>query len=518
VSSVWLAALALVEVSMASRVLLVHPSPLIFSEIFLRLEPLGVECVAAAIEAAGYDVRLIDLQVLSTADVRATLKSWRPDAVGFSVNYLANVPEVIDLAREVKATLPQARVFVGGHSASFVAQEMLAHADGAIDCVIRGEGEGAAPQVLAAFASGASVHGIPGVVTADDLGAPPLLLPNPEKHMPARHLTSKRRKYFIGELDPCASIEFTRGCPWDCNFCSAWTFYGRSYRKFDAAAAGEDLASIREPNVFIVDDVAFIRPEHGMAIADEVERRRIQKRYYLETRADVLVRNREVFERWTRLGLRYMFLGIEAIDEDGLKRFRKRVVTSENDQALQIARELGLVVAINIIADPEWDEHRFEVVRQWALEVPEIVNMTISTPYPGTEIWLTDARRFTTRDYRLFDVQHAVLPTKMPLRKFYGEFVKTQDVLNKKHLGWQAVYDVFGITMRLLAHGQTNFLKMLWKFNDVYSVDRLMRDHEGSVKYPIGLPTITARPAGARPSVGEMYIHHPTAFAASAAM
>jgi magnesium-protoporphyrin IX monomethyl ester (oxidative) cyclase len=501
---------------MASRVLLVHPSPLMFSEIFLRLEPLGVECTASALEAAGYDVRLIDLQVLSAHDVRATLAAWQPDAVGFSVNYLANVPEVIDLAKEVKATLPRARVFVGGHSASFVAEEMIAHADGAIDCVIRGEGEGAAPKVVEAFAAGAGVRDIAGVVTADGLGPPPLLLPNPEKYMPARHLTSKRRKYFIGELDPCASIELTRGCPWDCNFCSAWTFYGRSYRKFDAAAAGEDLASIREPNVFIVDDVAFIRPEHGMAIADEVEKRGIQKRYYLETRADVLLRNREVFERWTRLGLRYMFVGVEAIDEDGLKRFRKRVVMSENDAALQVARELGIVVAINIIADPEWDVGRFEVVRQWALEVPEIVNMTISTPYPGTEIWLTDARRFTTRDYRLFDVQHAVLPTRMPLRRFYEEFVKTQDVLNKKHLGWQAVYDVFGITMRLLAKGQTNFLKMLWKFNEVYSVDRLMRDHERDVRYPIGLPATTQRMVGVRPSAAELYIHHPSAVAASA--
>src|SRR4029434_11184032 len=163
------------------------------------------------------------------------------------------------------------------------------------------------------------------------------------------------------------------------------------------------------------------------------------------------------------------FVGVEAIDEEGLKGFRKRVGMSENDAALQVARELGIVVAINIIADPSWDEHRFEVVRQWALEVPEIVNMTISTPYPGTEISLTAARRLTTRDYRLFDVQHAVLPTKMPLRKFYEEFVKTQDVLNKKHLGWQAVYDVFGITMRLLARGRANFLQRQGKVNNVYS-------------------------------------------------
>ncbi len=486
-----------------------------FSEIYLKLEPLGLECVAAACLAAGYDVRVHDLQVSPAAELRQTLRTWQPDAVGFSVNYLANVPEVIDWAREIKHTLPDCRVFLGGHSVSFIADEVLTHADGAIDCIVRGEGELATVQILDAFARGDNVQAIPGTVTADGPGPAPLLIPNPEKHLPARHLMARRRKYFIGELDPCASVEFTRGCPWDCNFCSAWTFYGRSYRKFDAATAGADLASIAEPNVFIVDDVAFIRPEHGMAIADEVERRGIHKRYYLETRADVLLRNREVFERWTRLGLRYMFVGIEAIDEEGLKRFRKRVARDDNERALQVARELGIVVAINIIADPDWDAHRFEVVRQWALEVPEIVHMTVATPYPGTEIWLTDKRHLTTRDYRLFDVQHAVLPTKLSLEQFYGEFVKTQNVLNKKHLGWRAVYGAFGITMRLLAQRQTNFLKMLWKFNSVYSVERLMGDHQRPVRYPIDLPV--AAPSGpARPHTDQLYVHHPTAIAQSA--
>ena len=48
--------------------------------------------------------------------------------------------------------------------------------------------------------------------------------------------------------------------------------------------------------------------------------------------------------------------------------------------------------------------------------------MTVNMPYPGTETWHTESRRFTTRDYRLFDVQHAVLPTRLPLPQFYGEF------------------------------------------------------------------------------------------------
>src|SRR5207244_8155550 len=207
--------------------------------------------------------------------------------------------------------------------------------------------------------------------------------------------------------------------------------------------------------------VAFIHPEHGFAIGQEIERRGIKKEYYLETRCDVLVKNREFFDYWQRLGLRYMFLGLEALDEEGLKAHRKRVTPGENFQALEIARELDFTVAINIIADPDWDERRFAIVREWALSVPEIVHLTGATPYPGTEIWHTESRRLTTLDYRLFDVQHAVLPTRLPLQRFYEELVATQAVINRKHLGLTALREVAGLSARLALRGQTNFLRML---------------------------------------------------------
>jgi len=135
-----------------------------------------------------------------------------------------------------------------------------------------------------------------------------------DDHHPGRDLLRHRRKYFIGVLDPCASIEFTRGCPWDCSFCSAWTFYGRSYRVRSPQAIVDDLSRVREPGVFIVDDVAFIQAKQGMAIGEAIARRGIRKQYYLETRGDVLLRNKEVFQFWKTLGLAYMFIGIEAID------------------------------------------------------------------------------------------------------------------------------------------------------------------------------------------------------------
>ena len=329
---------------------------------------------------------------------------------------------------------------------------------------------------------------VPGCVTLDHRGAPPSFVRSLDDLLPARHLLRHRRKYFIGQLDPAASIEFSRGCPWDCVFCSAWTFYGRNYRVKTPQRAVEELAQIREP---------------GMQIAEAIARRGIRKRYYLETRGDVLLRNKEVFQLWKRLGLNTMFLGLEAIDEEGLKRYRKRVTLSRNFEALEYARSLDVTVAVNIIADPSWDRERFKVVRDWCLEIPEVVNISINTPYPGTETWRTESRRLTTRDYRLFDIQHAVLPTKLPLPEFCKELVETQRVLSRKHLGWAAVRQCAGIVMRHLLRGQTNFLRMIWKFNSVYRPDLQLADHQHPTKYEISLPP----PSTAKVERDALYIH-----------
>ncbi len=484
------------------RVLGVHPGPLMYAKVFLRLEPLGLELVAAAALAAGHAVQVIDLQVESVRAYYRRLADWRPDAVVVSCNYLANLPEVVDLARETKRRLPGTAVVVGGHSASFVAEALLDHAEGAVDVVLKGEGEAGLPPLLEALAAErdpAALCTLPGAVTRAGAGPRPGFVDSLDRLLPARGLLRHRRRYFIGALDPCASIEFSRGCPWDCAFCSAWTFYGRSYRLISPERVAEDLARIREPGIFIVDDVAFIHAEHGQAIGEAIARRGIAKRYYLETRGDVLLRNLDVFKLWARLGLDMMFLGLEAIDQEGLARFRKRVSLGRNFEALEAARALGISVAVNLIVDPDWDEARFAAVRQWCLEVPEIVNLSVNTPYPGTETWTTEARRLETRDYRLFDIQHAVLPTRLPLDRFYGELVRTQRVLAAKHMGWRALRQASGVAAGRLLRGQTNFVKSLFKFHSVYDPALLLADHRRPVRYQLPPPAPAAR--------SDLYIH-----------
>ncbi|HET9147127.1 MAG TPA: hopanoid C-3 methylase HpnR, partial [Acetobacteraceae bacterium] len=109
-------------------------------------------------------------------------------------------------------------------------------------------------------------------------------------------------------------------------------------------------------------------------------------------------------------------------------------------------------------------------------------------------------------DYRLFDIQHAVLPTTLPLPEFYAELVKTQQVLNHKHLGWEALKGTAGIAARLLLRGQTNFIRMLWKFNSVFNPALQLADHARPVRYELPLPPVPVE--GAR-DPHALYLHAP---------
>jgi hopanoid C-3 methylase len=77
--------------------------------------------------------------------------------------------------------------------------------------------------------------------------------------------------------------------------------------------------------------------------------------------------------------------------------------------------------------------------------------------------------------------------------------------LNKKHLGLAAQCRALFRTIRLLARGQSNFFRMLWKFNSVYNPARQLADHRREVRYEMALPEASAGPV----ERSSMYVHRP---------
>jgi hypothetical protein len=81
-----------------------------------------------------------------------------------------------------------------------------------------------------------------------------------------------------------------------------------------------------------------------------------------------------------------------------------------------------------------------------------------------------------------------VLPTRLPLPEFYAERVSTQQVLNRRRLGWAALRGAMGESERLLLRGQTNFVRMLWTFNSVFNPKLQLADHTREVRYEMTPP------------------------------
>jgi hopanoid C-3 methylase len=86
--------------------------------------------------------------------------------------------------------------------------------------------------------------------------------------------------------------------------------------------------------------------------------------------------------------------------------------------------------------------------------------------------------------------------------------VRTQAVLSRKHLGFAALRATAGIAARLALRGQTNFLKMIWKFNSVYNTERQCGDHQQPVKYAMRPP---AAPGAPKPRARDLFVHIPAA-------
>ena len=99
-----------------------------------------------------------------------------------------------------------------------------------------------------------------------------------------------------------------------------------------------------------------------------------------------------------------------------------------------------------------------------------------------------------------------MLPTRLPLHRFYEELVKTQQVLARKHLGVAALAKTSGIVARQLLRGQTNFARMIWKFDQVYNAGRQYSEHQREARYL--LPPPADKPA-VTPDRKQLYIHAP---------
>jgi magnesium-protoporphyrin IX monomethyl ester (oxidative) cyclase len=397
----------------------------------------------------------------------------------------------------VKELLPTTTVFVGGHHASLIPGDFL-FPGSPVDAVAIGEGEWTGLELVDALERGDDPGSVPAVATLANLatGVGHRNHSNnlDELPIPDRHLTSRYRRWYHHAFDtPSAAVETSRGCPFDCNFCSIWVFYQRRARRRSPERIVEDLAQVRamgEERVFFTDDIAFLQHDAYEELAHQIRAAGLKLLYSCETRADLVVRYRDLFTLWKEIGMKTIFLGIEKVDDNGLDSVRKRTKggAATNLEAIEILRQTGITPMTSLITDPAWGEEDFDRLEEFVkLAHLPCPTFTVLTPLPGTELWETSKGQLTTDDYNLFDVMHLVLPSKLPPKRFFERLAR--------------LYCLMDETTRLTFNGVLKLSRLVlegkgFAVRRVLSASREMRNAKAYLGYPGSMPRPDFVPGG----------------------
>ncbi|MFY9551607.1 MAG: cobalamin-dependent protein, partial [Thermoanaerobaculia bacterium] len=125
---------------------------------FFRVEPLGLEYVAAALSSSGHEPTIVDLRF--GHGVGTWVRKTRPHVVGISCMHALEYDRVIETAREVRRTSPDAFVLVGGHAAAAFPGPLEAPE---VDAICADDGEEVVPAVVNALEAGQPLKEIPGL-------------------------------------------------------------------------------------------------------------------------------------------------------------------------------------------------------------------------------------------------------------------------------------------------------------------------------------------------------------------
>ncbi len=389
-------------------------------------EPLEFETLAAGL--LDHDIRILDLRF--DPDLKGQIERFKPDIVG-TTSMSVNVYAARNILRKVKSIDPAITTIVGGYHATVAPEDF---AEPYIDAIVIGQGVDTLRDAVRALEADRGLESVPGLAIPAGSGVVKRTAKRGKvfdldsQPIPVRTFNPHHRKYYFCEYwQPCAIMRASIGCHARCSFCALWDLTDGKYLTHTVNRVVDEIQSIPEKYVFFNDDNFMPRghEKRVLEIRDEILRRGIDKEYYFSTRTDMVLARPDIIEKWVDAGLRRVFFGLEANDNDRLKSLNKGLSEDINLKAIKICHANGIAITGCFIVDPSFTREDFLRLTEYAARINlNIVAFLVLTPHPGTILHAVRRHEIIHPNYELWDHMHSVFRTNLPEKEFYREYAK----------------------------------------------------------------------------------------------
>ncbi|MFH0819721.1 MAG: radical SAM protein [bacterium] len=419
------------------KVVLIEPaSP--GAHIFSRvpIPRLGIIILGTIAKQAGYEVKIyIEDMFGKINDLKSVIEGAL--AVGIST-ITSTAPRAYQLADQTRAL--GITVILGGVHPTFMIEEALNHAD----FVVRGEGEKAILPLLEAISGQINFSQVPnlsywqgGQIMSNEM-APHIVdldeIPSPDYSVIEGWQTDKKV--------PVVSITTSRGCPFNCVFCSVVPMFGRRYRftSVERAVADLEAAAKIAKHIFIADDNFTANIERVKAILKEAIRRGLKFEWSAQVRTET-AKDKELLRLMKQTGCFMNFIGFESINPKTLVAYEKKQTLAEIEQSIKAFQRFGIKIHGMFVLGADEDEVATikETVRFAKRLDIDTVQFMILTPLPGTRVWqeFVDQARIIDINYSHYDAHHTVYkPKRMTSYELQIETFRAM----KKFYSWRGIF------------------------------------------------------------------------------